>query len=60
MDEGSFTTRTFVAIRLFLVLDEGEQGQISYWYLHLFGSNKALIWTSICFNTRSGQILYLS
>ena len=47
-DEGSFTTRTFVAIRLLLVLNEDEQGQISHWYLYLFGINEALLKTSTC------------
>ena len=56
-DEGSFTTRAFVAIRLLLVLNKDERGQISYWYPYLFGLNEVLIWTSTCFYIRFGQIL---
>ncbi len=41
-DEGSFATRTFVAICLLLVFNDYKQGQIWFYYLHLFVINKAI------------------
>jgi len=45
-DEGSFATRTFVAIWLLLVLGKYQRGQIPSWYLHSVGKNKAFLKTS--------------
>ena len=55
-DEGSFITRTLVAICLLLVFTKYQQGQIMYHNLHLLVKTKALICTSTRFDTRSGRI----
>ena len=40
-DEGSFATRIFVVIRLLLVIDKYQRGQILHENLHSFVKNEA-------------------